>query len=57
MLNLNQIVDKLHDRNLVTVSEKSGVRYATLFNIAKGKNKNPKYETVKKLSDYLQQNK
>jgi transcriptional regulator with XRE-family HTH domain len=53
VLTLIQIKNKLEDRNLKEVSKKSGVKYGTLYNIATGKNDNPSYKTLEKLSDYL----
>lgn len=53
MLTLEVIKEKLSDRKLSVVSEKSGVNYLALCNLYNGKS-NPTYETVKKLSDYLE---
>lgn len=53
MLSLDEILRLLDDRNLAVVSKALGMRYATLYNIAKRITKNPSYETLKALSDYL----
>jgi len=43
----------LADRHLKIVSDKSGVKYATVRAIASGDVTNPSYESVKRLSEYL----
>lgn len=53
MLTLEQIIERLRDRNLSEVSRKTGVYYLTLTNIASGKTKNPTYKSVIALSEYL----
>ena len=55
-MNIEEIKKTLEDRNLVVVAERCGIGYVTLSTIANGKNKNPKYETFKKISDYLEAN-
>lgn len=50
---IEEIKDKLADRNLAKVSEETGVSYGTVYKIAKGKNDNPSYKTVIALSNYL----
>lgn len=54
MLTLEQIVAGLTDRNLAAVAEKSGVNYQTVYQIATGKQTNPRYQTLKKLNEYLE---
>jgi len=54
MLTLEQIIITLGDRNWKRVSEGSGVNYQTVWKIARGNAGNVSYETVKKLSDYLE---
>jgi len=56
MLTLEEIRDKLRDRNLSKVSRLSGVGYNNLYAIAKGHRKNPTYKILEKLSIYLEQN-
>jgi transcriptional regulator with XRE-family HTH domain len=54
MLTIEEIRERLKDRNLRAVSEFAGVNYAALCNIYKGAS-NPSYRTLKTLSDYLTQ--
>jgi transcriptional regulator with XRE-family HTH domain len=53
MLTLDQIIEKLNDRNLSKVADAVGVSRATMSNL-KNRKVNPSYELVKKLSDYLE---
>lgn len=53
MLTLDQIIEKLNDRNLSKVADTVGVSRATMSNL-KNRKVNPSYELVKKLSDYLE---
>lgn len=53
MLTLEQILEKLEDRNLTKVAEKTGIHSNVLYRLTKDKSQ-PKYETIKKLSDYLE---
>lgn len=55
MLSIEQIQEKLKDRNLIKVAEKIGIHFNTLYAIAKGK-ANPKYSTLVKINDYLESN-
>jgi len=54
MLSLEEIRDKLKDRNLKEVSRRTGIGYANLAAIAKGTRSNPSYEVLKPLCDYLE---
>lgn len=54
MLTLEQIIKKLEDRNLSEVARRVGLTGAYLSAIQRGVKVNPSYETVKKLSDYLE---
>lgn len=55
MLTLEQIIEGLQDRNLKAVAGNiDGVGYQTLYLIASGKQTNPRYTTLKALSDYLE---
>jgi len=56
MLTVHEIRETLQDRNLSTVAIKSGVSAASIYRLIKEDSK-PLYETVKKLSDYLEANK
>lgn len=54
MLSIEQIREKLTDRNLAEVSRRIGITRAYLGMIANG-SRIPSYATLKKLSDYLQE--
>lgn len=56
MLKLEEIVKRLQDRKLSAVAEATGVSYTSLWQIANGIQKQPKYKVVEKLSDYLEAN-
>jgi len=56
MLKLEEIVKRLQDRKLSAVAEATGVSYTSLWQIANGIQKQPKYKVVEKLSDYLEGN-
>lgn len=53
MLTLPEIIALLQDRRPGMVAAAIGVRVATIIDIREGRVKNPAYETVKALSDYL----
>ena len=54
MMTIEQVVEKLQDRNLTKVAKSVGITRVYLSAIANGKQLNPSYEIVKKLSDYLE---
>jgi transcriptional regulator with XRE-family HTH domain len=54
MLRLEEIVKKLQDRKLSTVATRTGMSYTTLWQIANGIQKSPKYKHVETLSDYFE---
>jgi hypothetical protein len=54
MLTLEQITVLLQDRKLKVVSEKSGVGYITVWRISKRCAGNVSYDSVEKLSKYLE---
>lgn len=54
MLTLEQIKKELGDKNLSEVGRRVGLTGAYLSAIVRGVSKNPSYETIKKLSDYLE---
>lgn len=56
MLKLEEIIQRLQDRNLSTVARAIGVTPAYLSAIKRGVNTNPSYDVVKSLSDYLEVN-
>lgn len=51
-MTLDEIREKLQDRNLRTVAEKIGVHYNTIYKILNG-DVNVRYSTILKLSEYL----
>ena len=53
MIKLEDIREKLSDRNLRVVAERSGVNYGTVWRIANGVNKNPSFAAVMKIHEYL----
>jgi transcriptional regulator with XRE-family HTH domain len=54
MLNLEQIKEKLSDKNLSEVGRRIGVTRAYLSAICRGYASNPSYQMLKKISDYLE---
>lgn len=54
MLTLEEIREKLKDRNLAYVAEILGRSRQQVWQVASGKNANPTYSFVKQLSDYLE---
>jgi transcriptional regulator with XRE-family HTH domain len=54
MLKLEEIVKRLKDRKLSAVAEATGISYTSLWQIANGMQKQPKYKIVERLSDYLE---
>ena len=54
MLTPEEIREKLKDRNLTKVAEGSFLSYGQVYGFASGTVLHPTYETVKKLSDYLE---
>lgn len=53
MKTLEEIKLALEDSNLKSVALKSGVHYNAVYRLMRGQ-VSPSYETVKKLSDYLE---
>lgn len=56
MLKIEEIIKRLKDRNLSVVARHAGVSYTSLWQLANGLQKQPKYHVVEKLSDYLEDN-
>jgi transcriptional regulator with XRE-family HTH domain len=54
MLSLEQVLEKLRDRNLTKVAKGSGLSPTTVHKIFKGQSVDVSYQSVKKLSDYLE---
>lgn len=54
MLTINEIKERLKDRNLSEVSRQTGVSYSTIYNITKAENLNGFiFQTIEALSNYL----
>jgi hypothetical protein len=53
MLTVEQVIERLKDRKLKVVAEKTGLHYQTVLRIAKGNFKEVSYSVIKSLSDYL----
>ena len=53
MLTLDEIKEQLTDRNIKQVASKAGVHQNAVYRLMRGQS-NPSYETVKKLSNYLE---
>lgn len=54
MLELEQIRERLKDRNLSFISQEVNMSYATVWKIAKRKDKAVSYSAIKRLSDYFE---
>lgn len=55
-MELNEVKKRLRDRNLAEVARQCGLKRQTVWLIASGTTKNPSYEHVKKLVEYLEVN-
>ena len=55
MLTLDQIKAKLEDRQTTKVAEATGLSRQTIYEIRRGIQTNPTHETLKRLSDYLEE--
>lgn len=53
MLTLEEIRDRLLDRRIQTVADRTGLNYYTIRKIRAGGRITPQYRTMKLLSDYL----
>ena len=56
MLSLEEVIERLKDRNLKSVSIGADVGYLSLLKLVKYKSEKVEYLTVRKLSDYLERN-
>ena len=54
MLTLEQIRDMMEDRSIGAVARATGLHYNVVYRAVTDRTRNPSYETVKALSDYLQ---
>lgn len=55
MLTIDQIKAKLADRQTSKVAEATGLSRQTIYEIKRGIQTNPTHETLKRLSDYLEE--
>lgn len=53
MRTIEEIKKSLQDRNLREVSRRIGMDYHKLHRVASGLNRNPTYEVLKPINDYL----
>lgn len=53
MLTVEQVIERLKDRKLTVVAERTGLHYQTVLRISKGNFKEVSYSVIKSLSDYL----
>lgn len=53
MLTLDQVREKLKDRNLKKVAETCGIHYNCIYRFMNGKS-NPSYDTVQKLVSHIE---
>lgn len=54
MRTLDEIIEQLQGKNHSEIARKAGVTRAYVNAIANGKHLNPRYETIKKLSEALE---
>ena len=57
MLSIEEIKQRLHDRNLSYIARQIKTSPAWLNQFYHGKLENPSYKAVERLSDYLEKNK
>jgi transcriptional regulator with XRE-family HTH domain len=57
MLTLEEIQERLRYRRIGIVADTTGINRKTLWAIVSGRTKNPSYGVIRKLSDYLEENK
>ena len=55
MLDLDEIIEKLADRNISEICRRLNLSKGGMSDIINRKKTNPTYKTLKKLSDYLEQ--
>ena len=54
MLDLKEIRERLLDRRIDIVTSETGLGYTTVREIRNGTQDNPRYKTIKALSDYFE---
>jgi hypothetical protein len=55
MLSLEEISDRLTDRNLARVAEKTGLTYMTVWKVKVKRRDNFSYTTIEKLNQYFEE--
>ena len=55
MLTVEEMIKRLKDRRIRMVAKSCGISYQTIYNMIHGKSL-PAYETLVKLSNYLEEN-
>ena len=53
-MDLKQVREQLLDRRIDIVASETGLGYTTVCEIRNGTQKNPRYNTLKALSDYFE---
>ena len=53
-MTLNELREKLADRNCRKVSETTGIAHTTLLQLRSGKHTNPSYKTLERLRAYFE---
>lgn len=53
-MEINEIREKLRDRNLRHVARAIGIHENSLYRLVKNEDANPSYETVRKIVNYLE---
>ena len=54
MMTLNEVKEALSDRNIREVARRTGLHHETIHRLQSGAIKNPSYETVSRLVNYLE---
>ena len=53
MMTPDQLQAALQDRRIDKVAEATGIHYNTVRRVARGEARNPTWDTIRRLSDYL----
>lgn len=56
MMTLDEIRHALQDRNLSIVAQKTGLHYQTIWRIARGARPDFTYDTIRRVSEYIEGN-
>ena len=54
MMKLKEVYDRLQDRNIKVVAEMAEVNYSALNRFAKGETRQPSYEMIVSVIEYLE---